>query len=187
MANYMKICPKCLYTTFPPPEDDPEMKFCKLCGTQLEETDIIVEKRFTHRNLSRISKIERKYENGSLFDQQAFTRMVDHCVAEYDKLHPNDFPPDPPVPTLTTCPVCQGKVSSAAPACPHCGQPMSDNKPSQSVEVEQETSGIKCPVCSCEYYDRISTLGRALSVSIWGLASGKIGKQYECRKCGHRW
>lgn len=28
---------------------------------------------------------------------------------------------------------------------------------------------------------------RAVSVAAWGLASGKIGKQYECKKCGHKW
>ena len=46
---------------------------------------------------------------------------------------------------------------------------------------------IRCPVCGSTTVDKISTLDRTASVTMVGLASGKIGKQYKCRHCGHMW
>lgn len=33
----------------------------------------------------------------------------------------------------------------------------------------------------------IYSLERAASAQLWGVGSGKIGKQYKCNKCGHMW
>lgn len=46
---------------------------------------------------------------------------------------------------------------------------------------------IKCPVCSSNNIKRISDLNRTASVATFGIASSKIGKQYECLKCKHKW
>ena len=46
---------------------------------------------------------------------------------------------------------------------------------------------VPCPVCGSRNTYRIDTLDRATSVAIFGLASGKIGKQYQCRDCKHMW
>jgi hypothetical protein len=46
---------------------------------------------------------------------------------------------------LTECPVCHGKVSDQAPACPHCGQPMQAiEEPAQweTCEVALEADGL---------------------------------------------
>lgn len=45
----------------------------------------------------------------------------------------------------------------------------------------------KCPHCSSIEVKRISTLNRTVSVATFGLASSKIGKQYECKKCHFKW
>lgn len=45
----------------------------------------------------------------------------------------------------------------------------------------------ECPVCKSHNTSRISTLNRAVSVGVAGLASSKIGKQYECYHCKHKW
>ena len=46
----------------------------------------------------------------------------------------------------------------------------------------------ECPICkSKEYVERITTMDRGVSVAMVGLASGKIGKQYRCKKCKHMW
>ena len=45
----------------------------------------------------------------------------------------------------------------------------------------------KCPNCGGTNTKRISTVNRAASVATWGLASSKIGKQYECQSCRHKW
>lgn len=45
----------------------------------------------------------------------------------------------------------------------------------------------KCPNCGSLKINRISTLNRTVSVATVGLASSKIGKQYECKSCKHKW
>lgn len=43
-----------------------------------------------------------------------------------------------------------------------------------------------CPICGRkENVRRISTLNRSASVAAFGLASSKIGKQYQCDYCNH--
>lgn len=46
---------------------------------------------------------------------------------------------------------------------------------------------VRCPVCNSKHVKKISTANRVASVATLGLASGKIGKQYECDICHHRW
>ena len=46
---------------------------------------------------------------------------------------------------------------------------------------------LTCPMCGSHVVKKLTTAERAVSVAAWGLASGKIGKQYECKKCGHKW
>ena len=43
-----------------------------------------------------------------------------------------------------------------------------------------------CPICGKkDNVVRISTLNRTASVATFGLASSKIGKQYQCKHCNH--
>ena len=51
----------------------------------------------------------------------------------------------------------------------------------------QNQNQLKCPVCGSTNIERISTMDRGFSVAMVGLASGKIGKQYKCKKCKHMW
>lgn len=44
-----------------------------------------------------------------------------------------------------------------------------------------------CPTCRSTNVKRIGTVNRAVSVAAVGLASGKIGKQFECKDCGYKW
>lgn len=46
------------------------------------------------------------------------------------------------------------------------------------------TTSVACPYCKSPNVSKISTVGRAASVGIFGLASKKIGKQWHCKKCG---
>ena len=46
---------------------------------------------------------------------------------------------------------------------------------------------IPCPVCGSKNTVRITTTSRAVSIAAFGLASGKIGKQYKCNSCKHMW
>lgn len=49
---------------------------------------------------------------------------------------------------------------------------------------QRQNSMIKCPYCQSSNIAKISTAGRVVSVGLFGLASGKIGKQWHCKKCG---
>lgn len=43
---------------------------------------------------------------------------------------------------------------------------------------------VICPYCHSTNTEKISTLNRAVSVSLVGAASGKLGKQWHCKNCG---
>lgn len=43
---------------------------------------------------------------------------------------------------------------------------------------------VECPYCHSTNTEKISTMSRAVSVSLVGAASGKIGKQWHCKNCG---
>lgn len=45
----------------------------------------------------------------------------------------------------------------------------------------------KCPTCGSTNIKRISTLDRAASIGVFGIFSGKIGKNYECLNCKAKW
>ena len=53
--------------------------------------------------------------------------------------------------------------------------------------ISSHNNQMKCPMCSSTSVRKISTLNRTVSVATVGLASSKIGKQYECQKCKHKW
>lgn len=58
----------------------------------------------------------------------------------------------------------------------------------EQAESQQKSTGPKCPNCgSTVNIQRISTASRAVSVFAFGLASSKIGKQYQCNSCKHKW
>ena len=56
-----------------------------------------------------------------------------------------------------------------------------------AVEAAMNSISLKCPICGSTETERISENNRAFSVAVFGLASSKIGKQYECKACKHKW
>ena len=58
----------------------------------------------------------------------------------------------------------------------------------QAARKEQQdlASGkrVVCPYCKSTNTEKISVASRAVSVSLVGAASGKIGKQWHCKQCG---
>lgn len=51
----------------------------------------------------------------------------------------------------------------------------------------EEAAKPRCPQCNSTNIEKISTVNRATSIAMTGLASGKIGKQYKCKNCKHMW
>ena len=45
----------------------------------------------------------------------------------------------------------------------------------------------KCPTCGSTNIEKVSTLNRAVSIGMVGLASDKIGKQFCCKNCEQIW
>lgn len=60
-----------------------------------------------------------------------------------------------------------------------------------NIKAEEKAKEIlehpQCPMCGSRNTQKISTMNRTISVGVAGLASSKIGKQYECRRCNHKW
>ena len=55
------------------------------------------------------------------------------------------------------------------------------------IQTQQDLANGKrvvCPYCKSTNTEKISTMSRAVSVSLVGAASGKIGKQWHCKNCG---
>ena len=59
----------------------------------------------------------------------------------------------------------------------------------QSIEREQKKhpTNIHCPTCGSNKIEKISGFDRAMSAKMFGLASSKIGKTFECKSCGYKW
>lgn len=54
-------------------------------------------------------------------------------------------------------------------------------------DINDNLSYINCPVCGSAKIKKISAVNRMVSVFVTGLASSKLGKQYECLNCKHKW
>lgn len=48
-----------------------------------------------------------------------------------------------------------------------------------------ESNVPNCPACGSTDIENISTLNRAVSTAMVGIASKKIGKQFHCKNCGY--
>lgn len=59
---------------------------------------------------------------------------------------------------------------------------LSNDTPMNSTAVDVKPT-VECPYCHSTNTKKISGTGRWLSTGIFGLASGKIGKQWHCNSC----
>lgn len=96
---------------------------------------------------------------------------------------------------LIDCPACGHKVSNYAHACPNCGHPIADMPqvavpstpaPAPAIPTPQPTTP-RCPTCGSTDIKKLDSLDRTVSTAVWGIASGKIGKQFKCKHCGYMW
>ena len=58
---------------------------------------------------------------------------------------------------------------------------------SGSIVQKQSSNILRCPNCKSTNIKKITTSSRVISVALVGIASGKIGKQYECLNCKYKW
>lgn len=61
------------------------------------------------------------------------------------------------------------------------------NPPTPVIRTEAKSTVQRCPHCNSTKIRPISTTSRMVSVAAVGLASGKIGKQFECLNCKYKW
>ena len=67
-------------------------------------------------------------------------------------------------------------------------QKMVEAEKRQAARQEQQDLAVGkrvvCPYCKSTNTEKISTVSRAVSVSLVGTASSKLGKQWHCKQCG---
>lgn len=51
-------------------------------------------------------------------------------------------------------------------------------------QLSRRDGAVQCPYCKSWDTEKISTGSRVVSIAMVGAASGKIGKQFHCNKCG---
>ena len=115
-------------------------------------------------------------------------------VVEHEKVKSTNINPSEQI-HLIDCPACGHKVSNYARACPNCGHPIADMPqaaassnptPTPAIPTPQPTTP-RCPTCGSTDIKKLDSLDRTVSTAVWGIASGKIGKQFKCRHCGYMW
>ena len=57
------------------------------------------------------------------------------------------------------------------------------NSKSNYCAVNSKPISVNCPYCNSTETKKITSTSRLLSMGIWGLASGKVGKQWHCNSC----
>lgn len=72
--------------------------------------------------------------------------------------------------------------------CPECGKFYRKLTPEEEQQrklkkLQQEASKPHCPYCNSTNLERITALGRMVSVGTLGLASNKMGKNFKCKNC----
>lgn len=99
------------------------------------------------------------------------------------------------MPKKKRCNRCKRNYPKIFIKCPRCYAQLSKTSNSSSssskLPISQPTPTLpnvpKCPTCGSTNVRHISALNRAASVGIFGIFSGKIGKNYECLNCKAKW
>ena len=108
---------------------------------------------------------EYEIKTNPLFDESKLSKHTSYVlISNYNEIHRISMTNKPPKITQTNTPTFRDTESENVPR----------NIP-------------KCPTCGSTNLIRISGLNRAASVFMFGIASSKIGKQFECKNCGYKW
>ena len=59
-----------------------------------------------------------------------------------------------------------------------------DEVKKREERLASKDNAVQCPYCKSWDTEKISTASRVASVAMVGVASGKIGKNFHCNKCG---
>ena len=57
------------------------------------------------------------------------------------------------------------------------------NTPSINTSAYNKPTTVTCPYCGSTDTKKITAVGRMASFSVFGIFSGKLGKQWHCNKC----
>ena len=153
---------------------------CSVCGEKLSKVDFLLHQYLWLDEQGKQATLERLREQ--------FVRTSPVYDPEMEEVRKAIERGEHVPPRLVKCPVCEGKTSSSATNCPHCGQAiaalMKDTQASSSVA---QSNVPKCPNCSSVYIKQLTPLDRGVSTFVWGRASNKFNKSFECRNCGYTW
>lgn len=164
------------------------LPYCNVCGTKFVDTHIAI-KDFMSTSGAARDKLTLQLQKQYVYSNPSYDPKMEKvriALKQKQKVQPR----------LMSCPVCNNQTSSSAPNCIHCGQPIAEMM--EDAWIEREASAIlkeklsrptgpHCPHCNSEHIEKIGSFDRVTSIMFWGLASSKIGKQYKCKSCGHKW
>lgn len=92
----------------------------------------------------------------------------------------------------TKCPICK-KEMILKDSCEYDNS-KSLQKPSEPTvdhyKLKAQLEGrpaIQCPTCGSYHTNKLTGVERTVSFGIFGFASNKIGKSFECKNCGYKW
>ncbi len=163
----MKYCPRCGYIEIP------QLERCSLCNTNLFEINPkwrITEERYDEfmapKKYGEKTEAECKkdlYEFCSPFFDEVVKKRPEFDQELFDRLiereeeYWEDF---------------NKRIDEFA----------KDREKSSSYSKSKPT--VKCPYCSSTNTKKLSSMSRMFSGGLFGLGSGKIGKQWHCNSCG---
>jgi len=137
---------------------------------------------FTNQLYSILS-IQKFYDDGS----GGYTYITQFFYPTYMVLQYGSESNKSKLMTILRTPCCGSKHSWYDDVVSMFRQHGRGNSVQQIAAVQSSMQNIKCPVCGSTKVNKISTANRVASVFAFGLASSKIGKQYQCLNCKHKW
>lgn len=60
-------------------------------------------------------------------------------------------------------------------------------KEAEPVKSQPVRNIPKCPTCQSQNIEKITTLDKAISFTVFDVFSRNLGKIFKCKSCGYRW
>lgn len=146
------------------------MKYCSKCGRELFDKDIVCDKCKSTDFISKkeCEEIIQKINNSNTISRKILLKdPIYKMVYNFIINKPRDY--------FNPC-IANGNNNES-------NEEYFERINEHTINKIKQENILKCPYCQSTNISKIGTLNRVLSVSMFGLASKKIGKQWHCNSC----